>query len=202
MKSTLKTKLLQHLIAKKEAGGFTLIELLVVIIIIGILAAIALPSFLNQANKARQSEATTYVGSVNRAQQAYILEREAFSSSISGLGLGIRVNTDNYDYGDGTTPDLNLALVDGTGQTEIDFDGTTPTNLDEGVITLATPDNTSKLRGYTGVTYLLGAEETGEVTSTAQLCESNGAGPAPTISIDEGSLGEQGVVLGCTGIFK
>ena len=102
MKSELKAKFLQHLASKKsDNAGFTLIELLVVIIIIGILSAIALPSFLNQANKARQSEAKTYIGSMNRAQQAYYLENAQFVSdqtSFEDLAMGISTETDNYTY--------------------------------------------------------------------------------------------------------
>ncbi len=101
MKSDLKAKFLQHLASKKRDGGFTLIELLVVIIIIGILAAIALPSFLNQANKAKQSEAKTYIGSMNRAQQAYYMEKGnsfADKDNFNALGLGIQSSTSNYTY--------------------------------------------------------------------------------------------------------
>lgn len=89
--------------------GFTLIEILLVLIIIGILSAIALPSFLNQANKARQSEAKTYIGSINRSQQAYRLENSTFAYSISNLGVGIPQKTAYYEYEIGQIPVSSIA---------------------------------------------------------------------------------------------
>ena len=101
MKTELKAKLLQHLVSgKKNDKGFTLIELLVVIIIIGILAAIALPSFLNQASKARQAEAKQALGALTRGQQAYRLEEPQFAPTMGNLALGVKSVTDNFDYGD------------------------------------------------------------------------------------------------------
>jgi type IV pilus assembly protein PilA len=93
MTSNLKARLLQHFINKKKEGGFTLIELLVVIIIIGILAAIALPSFLNQANRARETEAANYNGTINRAQQAYRLENPTLCAVLQRLGSWDRFYT-------------------------------------------------------------------------------------------------------------
>src|ERR1700704_113875 len=54
--------------------GFTLIELLVVILIIGILAAIAIPAFLSQTSKANDSAAKTQVGTLQTTEEAYASE--------------------------------------------------------------------------------------------------------------------------------
>ena len=79
MNSTFKFKLIQALNKKNGNKGFTLIELLVVVIIIGVLAAIALPNLLGQVAKGRQAEARTNLGVVNRAQQVNRLERGTFA---------------------------------------------------------------------------------------------------------------------------
>lgn len=114
MKTELKAKFLSHLLKnKKNDEGFTLIELLVVIIIIGILSAIALPSFLNQANKARESEAANNVGAINRAQQAFYVENSQFGSDLEALDLGIG-NTKNYTYAVTTSGSALAAVANST----------------------------------------------------------------------------------------
>jgi type IV pilus assembly protein PilA len=67
-----------------EEGGFTLIELLVVILIIGILAAIAIPAFLSQKSKANDAAAKTQVGTLQTAM-------ETFSTENSGSYAGAEI---------------------------------------------------------------------------------------------------------------
>ncbi|MBD2563083.1 MULTISPECIES: type IV pilin-like G/H family protein [Nostoc] len=156
MKTELKAKFIQHILnKKKENEGFTLIELLVVIIIIGILSAIALPSFLNQANKAKQSEAKTITGSMNRAQQAYYLENGKFvfgtdddsAAAFGSLGLGVKTQTENYKYG----------IVGGeklvTNQAQLKTAG-------------------APLKVYVGGVGVAVVSDTSEATTVALLCES------------------------------
>ena len=68
------------------------------LVILMILTAIALPSFLNMANKSKQSEAKQYVSSMNKGQQAYFAENSDFAISIDALGLGMKTETTNYKY--------------------------------------------------------------------------------------------------------
>jgi type IV pilus assembly protein PilA len=111
MKTEFKAKYLQHLNKKNGNKGFTLIELLVVIIIVGVLAAIALPSFLNQIGKARGSEAKSNIGTINRAQQSYRLERGTFTGALTNLDAKISGKFYTYALGAGTATAASVSAA-------------------------------------------------------------------------------------------
>ncbi len=125
---------------------------------LGIPGLLLAPLAFNNAGKARESEAKQYIGSMNRAQQAYFLEESKFTDTIAELGLGISTETENYTYSSYATPlsAINHAV-----------------------------SHKSKMKGYVGAIFLGDATATGEMTTFAILCEAESPGthrpPAPIV---------------------
>ena len=65
----------------RAEGGFSLVEILVVILIIGILAAIALPAFLNQRSKAQDADAKTSATTAAKAMAVWQTEHDSYSGA-------------------------------------------------------------------------------------------------------------------------
>lgn len=90
----------------KNIKAFTLIELLVVVLIIGILAAVALPQYQKVVDKARYTQAMTLLESVWQAQERYKLANGNYTLSFGDLDIDmptpISIDTpgdrENYEY--------------------------------------------------------------------------------------------------------
>jgi type IV pilus assembly protein PilA len=69
----------------KNTKGFTLVELMVVIVIVGILAAVAIPKFMDASHKAKASEFPTMLTAIYTGQQAHNAENGSFAPNLSTL---------------------------------------------------------------------------------------------------------------------
>ncbi|PZV06728.1 MAG: general secretion pathway protein GspG [Leptolyngbya sp.] len=136
--------------------GFTLIELMVVVAILGVLATVAIPGFLNQAARSKQARALKYVGLVNRAQQAFFVEHSRFATSTDELG-----------FADGNAPpDYTYTITGGGGGLKITSTQAMPTN--------------PALRGYAGVVFAT-IDSSGLARVGTVICQGGTADvPAPT----------------------
>lgn len=136
--------------------GFTLIELLVVVVILGVLASIALPSFLSQAARSKQARALMYIGLVNRAQQVFFVENDRFATSTAELGFA-----DNH-----APPDYTFTVTAQTGGIKV-------------TETRAIPINPA-LRGYAGLVFTT-KDPGGDARLGTVICQGNAATtPSPT----------------------
>lgn len=69
--------------------GFTLIELLIVVVIIGVLAAIAIPKFQNTKGKANAAALRSDLRNLATAEEAYYYQYGTYSSSVAALNISL-----------------------------------------------------------------------------------------------------------------
>ncbi|WP_052128539.1 prepilin-type N-terminal cleavage/methylation domain-containing protein [Neosynechococcus sphagnicola] len=137
MNTLLGTRLLKRYCETNRSQGFTLIELLVVVIIVGVLAAIAVPNLLNQIGKGRESELKIGIGTINRQQQAYHWEHKIFAPDTQTLQM----------------------TINGTILDSVTIVATDPVNTDPTSTTVAAINNealSDRTRGMSGATYASG----------------------------------------------
>ncbi|MBN1253882.1 MAG: prepilin-type N-terminal cleavage/methylation domain-containing protein [Deltaproteobacteria bacterium] len=77
--------------------GVTLIEVMVVVVIVGILAAVAIPAYNNYVTRSRRSDAFTALETVRAAQEMYRAERGFYAGALGSLpGCSAAMAGDNY----------------------------------------------------------------------------------------------------------
>jgi type IV pilus assembly protein PilA len=145
------TRITSHRRGLRGEQGFTLIELLVVILIIGILAAIAIPAFLEQRSKGQDAAAKSDVRNMVSQMEACFTEDDKYI----GCTAALNINTTNLDIGPGV------------GQVQIVSEGLTGYVL-EAISKARTAGVNHRFR----LTHVLGAADVKE-------CDVDGSGGCP-----------------------
>lgn len=93
--------------------GFTLIELLVVVLILGILAAMAMPQYFKAVERSRMTEAVTLMANIADAQQRKYMQVNRYATEYTGLDVAPKGATGSlfYTKGTSTAPQNGFAIV-------------------------------------------------------------------------------------------
>jgi len=108
---------------RRNEKGFTLVELMIVVVIIGILAAIAIPKFSNLIGKAKTTEAATALGNIINLEETYFNGHSAYFNFAQGVNcpeIGFNQPTGanvkfNYGFQDSIATAYEIVDTNGDG---------------------------------------------------------------------------------------
>ena len=153
-----------------NSGSILLIAILLILIISMLLIGLRSLWSCNCADSAVESEAKTYVGSMNRGQQSYFTEYEKFSGSLDKLEIGISSQTTYFNYSIITSK--KAVLNYGIFRQE---------PVEENLFTRR------EIHDFVGGVFIVPSEEKGKFTTLTIMCKSLGNGkkiPAKPILIN------------------
>lgn len=86
-----------HPTRRPDTRGFTLIEMMIVIVVIGLLAAVAFPSFMDSIRKGRRSEAFAALSAVQQAQERWRGNNANYTTTLASLNVPTPTASGYYD---------------------------------------------------------------------------------------------------------
>ena len=95
----------------KGCRAFTLIELLVIVLIIGILAAVAVPQYQKAVMKARFTQLATNMDAIKKAQEVYFLANGQYASSLNDLDIDVQQTNYSYCYLETHSAEPNISVT-------------------------------------------------------------------------------------------
>lgn len=120
---------------------------------------------LNQfsiSSDTKSSEAKQYIASITKGQKAYYAEYGQFSDNIAKLGLGIKEQTDDYNY----------TIVSSMGPVQTSNDRRESAQF-ESTSAIATPNDMRTGKSYTGAVFVFKEKSSNIITTITAICESD-----------------------------